>query len=472
MAVHWSGVGPELILRIDRDSEIPLRSQLESGLREAVRGGRLQVGERLPSSRELARELGVSRGLVQECYGQLQAEGYLASQVGSATRVAMAASEPRSPVSTASRTSAPGLIADFRSAVPDLASFPRNDWVWATREACRRVSNLELDYLDPRGSLVLRAVLAAYQRRVRAAVTDQNHIVICAGFAQGIRIVVEVLRRSGVDCIAFEDPGPGSAAMSETVRVAVAAGMRVAYAPVDDRGIDVAALDTTGARLVVVTPAHQSPTGVVLSAERRQALVAWAQRKDAYVIEDDYDSEFRYDREPLGVVQGLAPDRVFTIGTVSKSLAPAVRLGWVITPPRWLDDVAQSKRLSDRGSSTLDQFALAMLLESGRYDRHLRRMRACYRHRRDVLVGALSTLAPGVELSGLAAGFHAVANLADAADQHAIVSAARLRGVGLYGMDLNRADGSASPPRLVLGFGNVADRAIEPGIAAIADLLR
>jgi len=249
-------------------------------------------------------------------------------------------------------------------------------------------------------------------------------------------------------------------------------GIQVVHVPVDARGIDVAALDASGARAVVVTPAHQAPTGVVLSAGRRHALVEWAGRNDAYILEDDYDSEFRYDREPIGLLQGLAPDRVAAIGTVSKALAPAVRLGWVLAPPALSAAVAAEKRVSDRGSSGLDQLALAALLESGRYDRHLRRMRATYARRRGVLIDALARHAPGVRLTGLAAGFHAVAHLPESATEQAVVSAARERSVGLYAMGPQRATKVAAPPQLVLGFGQVSERAVEPGIAAVADLLR
>jgi GntR family transcriptional regulator/MocR family aminotransferase len=204
------------------------------------------------------------------------------SQIGSATRVA-AGARPAPAASLPEPVSPPRLIADFRSGVPDLGSFPRDDWAWATREAC-------------------------------------------TGFAQGLNLVLRALTPLGVRCAALEDPGHGDLATSDSARSARAAGMDVMQVPVDDLGLDVSALEASGARVVVVTPAHQAPTGVVLAAMRRHALVEWAARNDGFVVEDDYDSEFRYDRQPVGVLQGLAPDRVFTIGTVSKSLAPAVRL--------------------------------------------------------------------------------------------------------------------------------------------------
>jgi GntR family transcriptional regulator / MocR family aminotransferase len=238
-------------------------------------------------------------------------------------------------------------------------------------------------------------------------------------------------------------------------------GLRVVHVPVDDLGIDVAALDASGAQVVVVTPAHQLPTGGVLTPGRRHALVDWASRNGAFIVEDDYDSEFRYDREPVGVLQGLALDRVFAIGTASKALAPQALAG----------AVAAGKLISDRGSSTLDQLALAALIRSGRYDRHLRRMRVIYGRRRTRLIAGLARHAPGVRLTGLAAGFHAIADLPAAADEQSVTAAARERLVGLHGISEYRAAGTAEPPQLVMGFGNVGERAIEPGIAAVADLL-
>ena len=322
-------------------------------------------------------------------------------------------------------------------------------------------------YGDARGSTELRAVLAGYLRRVRAAAAAPERIVVCNGYAQGLGLTLRVLADTGVRAVAFEDPGsPGTVGAA-----ARAAGLRAVPVPVDEQGLDVAALARTDARAVVVTPAHQWPTGVALAPERRLALLAWVRERDGFVIEDDYDAEHRYDREPVGSLQGLAPDRVVSLGTVSKSLAPALRIGWMLCPPRLADAVAEQKHLSDRGTPTLDQLALARLIESGRFDRQLRRMRATYASRRDTLLAALAEHAPGVSLTGLAAGFHAVAHLPEGADERRVVAAARERGVGLHGMSACRARVGAYPPRLVLGFGNLGSRAITAGIAAVGDLL-
>ena len=464
MPIQWAGLGPEILLELDRERPEPLRLQLERGLREAIRSGRLQPGERLPSSRELARELGVSRGLVLECYTQLQAEGYLASRGGSATRVALGAEAPPVPPPRPAAPARPSV--DFRHGLPDLASFPRRDWAWAMREACREVQAGELGYVDAWGSQALRVVLAAYLRRVRGAVAEPERVVICSGVQQGVNLLIRALAKRGVKRVAFEDPG------HPDHRAGLAlAGIEAVPVPVDERGVELEALEASGAGAVVLTPAHQSPTGALLAPERRQALVAWAAENDATLIEDDYDAEFRYDREPVGALQGLAPERVATLGSVSKSLAPGLRLGWVVCPPRLADAIVDEKRIEDRSAPVLDQLALAALIESGRYDRHLRRMRGVYSARREALMDALARHAPGLDLRGLAAGFHVLVILPEGVTEAEVVAAARERSVGVYGLSDNAFGEARWPPALVIGFGNVGEGAIEDGIAAIADLL-
>lgn len=481
MPVEWSGSGPEVLITLERGRGTPLRAQLEEQLRRAIRSGRLAAGERVPSSRALASQLGLSRGLVQQAYAQLQAEGYLVTRGGSATRVAGRITPTRPvhreqpaaarPSPAAPGVAAPGLVApavaDFKSGVPDLASVPRDDWAWAVHEACRTAPNAEFDYGDPQGSRRLREVLAAYLRRVRAMDADPGQVLVCTGVRQGLGLVLSVLAARGVDRVAFEDPGP----VTGVPAAARWAGLAAVPVAVDERGIDVAALDASGAAAVLVTPAHQWPTGVVLAAERRLELIAWAARRGAVVIEDDYDAEFRYDREPVGSLQGLAPEHVVTLGTVSKSLAPVLRLGWVVSPHALAVDLARMKDLADRGFPGLDQIALATLIEAGRYDRHLRKMRAEYAARRDMLVAALAEHAPSVTLTGLAAGFHAIGHLPAGAGEQDVIAAARARGVGLYGMSTHRADHSPRPPQLVLGFGNTGQRAIRSGVSVLGDIV-
>jgi GntR family transcriptional regulator/MocR family aminotransferase len=468
VVAEWSSSGRDLLVTLDRDR--PLRAQLEAQLRTAIRTGRLAADERLPSTRTLAHDLELSRGLVQEAYEQLRAEGYLTSRGGSATRVA-ALSEVRAPVPVPEpRLPDPStaLIADFESGVPDLGLAPREDWAWAVREACRALPNAAFHYGDSRGIAATREVLASYLGRVRAVDTDADRIVVCTGFAQGLAITLRALARRGLTRVAVEDPG----SIGTVTAAATAAGGEAVPVRVDEHGVDVDALTASGARVAVVTPAHQWPTGVVLSPERRHQLLAWARECDGIVVEDDYDAEFRYDRDPVGSIQGLDPDRVVGLGTVSKSLAPALRLGWAVVPAGLVDEIAAAKAVADRGSSGIDQAALATLIDSGRYDRHLRRMRAEYARRRDALVDALATHAPRLRLTGLAAGFHAVAHLPEGADEQGVIDEARRRRVGLRGMRRYRSGREPGPPQLVFGFGNTGTREIEAGIAAVADLLQ
>jgi len=469
VAIEWSTSGPDLLVELDRSGAVPLRAQLEQQLRAAVRSGRLVAGERLPSSRTLAGQLGLSRGVVQECFEQLVAEGYLIARAGSATRVARLEPRPVDPPAPARPVAGPRLVADFASGVPDLGLVPRDDLAWAVREACRTAPNDAFDYGDPCGHERLRDVLAGYTRRVRAADADPYRIVVCAGYQQALAVTLQALVAEGRTRVAVEDPG----SIGTVTAAARAAGGDCRPVPVDERGIDVAALGASGARVAVITPAHQWPTGVVLAPERRHELIAWARAHDAVIVEDDYDAEFRYDREPVGALQGLAPDCVVGIGTVSKSLAPGLRLGWAVVPEWLAAPMAAAKQVADRGAPVLDQLALATLIESGRFDRHLRRMRAEYAGRRDALVTALAEHAPHVPLTGLAAGFHAVVHLPRGTEESVIVDRALAAGVRLYGMGRYRAAGAAgSPPQLVMGYGNTSARAVAAGIATIGPLLR
>ena len=295
---------------------------------------------------------------------------------------------------------------DFEYGVPDLRSFPMRDWLWAMGVAGRTATAADLGDELGAGSTQLREVLAAYLRRVRGAVADPESVFVCAGFRYGLNLVLRALLAEGVTTAAVEDPGP-----VDHDAIARRSGLQVVPVPVDERGIDVAALARTPARVVVVTPAHQAPTGVVLAPERRHALVEWAHAVDGFVVEDDYDAEFRYDRQPVGAVQGLAPDRVVAMGSTSKTLSPTLRMGWLVCPPRLHESVGVEKQLLGRGAPGLDQLALAALVESGRYDRHLRQMRSVYKGRREALVEALARYAPDVAVTGLAAGCHAVLRL-------------------------------------------------------------
>ncbi|MEP6649753.1 MAG: PLP-dependent aminotransferase family protein [Lapillicoccus sp.] len=467
MPVDWTRGGPELLLGLDRSAGMPLARQLQEQLRDAIRSGRLARGERLPASRALAAQLGVSRGVVVDTYAQLESEGYLHSAQGSGTVVASSGGDVARPETR--RPIGPRFEIDFEYGVPDLRSFPMRDWLWAMGVAGRTATAADLGDEHGTGATQLREVLAAYLRRVRGAVADPDGVFVCAGFRYGLNLVLRALLTEGVTTVALEDPGP-----VDHDEIARRSGMRVVPVPVDDNGIDVVALVRTSARVVVVTPAHQAPTGVVLAPERRQALVEWANAVDGFVIEDDYDAEFRYDRQPVGAVQGLAPDRVIAMGSTSKTLSPTLRMGWLVCPPRLRDAVGVEKQLLGRGAPGLDQLALAALIESGRYDRHLRQMRALYKRRREALVDALERYAPDVTVTGLAAGCHAVLRLPEGVSEEAAVTGCAARSVAVYGMSRYHSDRGTEPAELaelVLGFGNVRESAITEAMRRVAPAL-
>ncbi|MHA7210187.1 MocR-like pyridoxine biosynthesis transcription factor PdxR [Arthrobacter sp. MDT1-65] len=478
MSIPWSGQGPPLLLALDRTDGIPLGHQLQEQLRAAVRDGRLSTGERLPSSRRLSQDLGVSRGLVVACYEQLIAEGYLVGAGGSGTRVAAGVGRqtPGRRAARPSTTTEHRIDVDFEYGVPDLRSAPLRDWIWALREAGRTAPTAVMGDEGDAGSFRLREVVAAYHRRVRAGTAEPEHAVIVNGFRQGLVLVLGALARSGIEQVGLEDPGPRQ--HDEIVR---RAGMRPVAVPVDGAGLDVDALRRSGARAVLVTPAHQCPTGVVMGPGRRQALVAWAAEVDGIILEDDYDAEFRYDRQPVGSLQGLAPDRVLALGSLSKTMAPGIRLGWLLVPQSLVGPVVREKLLTSRGAPALDQLALAALMESGRYDRHVLRMREVYRRRRDVLARAVAQHAAGLHLAGLDAGCHAVLELPAGVAEADVVQAAlhravRVHGLSRYRVDAPRAAEADVPAALVLGFGNVGEERILRGVevlgGVIADGLR
>jgi GntR family transcriptional regulator/MocR family aminotransferase len=454
---------PEILLRVERRPGTPLRAQFERELRDAIRVGRLRPGTPLPSSRALAADLGLSRGVVVEAYEQLLAEGYLTARRGSATRVATRESkvEPAVPVERV----APAMRYDFRPGVPDAEMFPRRAWLMSLRRVLTSAPGAAFGYPDPRGVAPLRQALSAYLNRVRGTAAHAGHVVLCTGFAQGLRLVCQALRAREVTRVVVEDP---SHAVHRATMQAL--GLRLTPIPVDQSGLRVERLRTVDAGAVVVTPAHQFPTGAVLAPERRAALLDWAATRGAIVIEDDYDAEYRYDREPIGALQGLAPDRVVYAGSVSKTLAPALRLGWLVLPGEFVAEVAQLKRREDMGSPALDQLAYADFLERGELDRHLRRMRLLYRRRRDVLVAALRKLAPGLRVHGVAAGLHLLVELDPGADEQKVIDAAARLSVAVYGVHAHRAQ-HPGPPALLLGYGTLNHTAIVEGVKRLASVL-
>ncbi|MHC3388978.1 MocR-like pyridoxine biosynthesis transcription factor PdxR [Streptomyces lavendulocolor] len=467
MAEEWGGGAWELLVPAVAAPPRRRGRTLQAALREAVRSGRLAAGTRLPSSRELAADLGVSRGLVTEAYEQLTAEGYLRSDRGSGTWVGDAVRR----AAPAARDLAPGTAGarvDFRPGTPDLSLFPRTAWGAAHKAALSRLPHRALGYPDPRGLPELRTALAALLARRRGVVADPERVVVCSGVSQAMTLLAFVLGARGLDALGVEDPGS-----PEPAALFASAGLRTVPLPLDAEGLEPAALAASGLRAVVTTPAHQFPSGIGYSARRRAGLLDWARTVDGYLVEDDYDGDFRYDRAPVGALQGLDPERVVYTGSVSKSLAPGLRLGWMLVPESLAAEVVERKRTMDLGNPSLDQAALAHFVTSGGYDRHLRRCRRAYRERRDALIAALAEHLPGTEVSGIAAGLHVIARVpgrhARGAPEAVFVERAAAAGVALRPLgeytSARRDDGDV---RLVLGYAHLSPGDIGRGVRLMA----
>jgi GntR family transcriptional regulator / MocR family aminotransferase len=452
-----------LLVMLRNDGHVPLHRQIETSIREAIRAGRLPRGSSLPPSRALAADLGVSRGVVVEAYQQLTAEGYLASQSGGYTRVAAG---PAPPTAALSQERAPRPTIDLSYGRADVSSFPRAAWLRSIRAALADAPNEVFGYLSGRGVPQLRTAMAGYLNRVRGTVADPEQMVICTGYAQGVTLLMGVLAARGARRLALEDPSSNDDALP----AARAAGLDVVGIPVDGDGIRVDALRDSGADAVILTPSHQWPTGSVLSARNRAAVVRWAAERGAVIIEDDYDAEYRYDRTPVGSVQGLAPDHVVYAGSASKTLAPGLRLGWFVLPAHLTEPMAAAKIAADRGSAALEQMALADFVTRGEFDRHLRRMRPVYRRRRDALLAALDRHLPWLEPDGVSAGLHLVTWLPPRLDEAAVVAAARRAGIGLDAVGPYRIS-NPGPGGLIFGYATVSERAIAEGVATLAEVI-
>jgi GntR family transcriptional regulator/MocR family aminotransferase len=455
----------DVLLAVDRGGPGTLGAQIEHQLRRAIRDGKLRPGTQVPSTRDLARQLGISRRVAVDAYAQLAAEGYLLLRQGARPRVsssaAVAATERSAPLS---RDAA--VRFDFRPSMPDVSSFPRRAWLRSLRTALTTMTDADLGYGDPLGVEALRTSLADYLGRVRGVVAGAECIAVTCGYSQGLGIVCSVLAERGARRVAVEDPS-----FPEQRMVVRRAGLEPVPIEVDELGLRVDLLADADVDAVVLTPAHQHPTGVVLAADRRAELVSWLRERDAIAIEDDYDAEYRYDRAAVGALQGLDPERVVYIGSVSKSLVPALRIGWLVVPPPLVDAVRAGKQLADRQTDRIQQHAFADFLARGELDRHLRRQRAEYRRRRDALLAAVARELPRASVSGIAAGLHAIVELHDGEDEAAIVDEARRRGIVLETMNANRAGPARAPATLLLGYGQISEPAIGPGIRAIAEAI-
>jgi GntR family transcriptional regulator / MocR family aminotransferase len=449
-------------LRLDRGPGETLRAALERTLREAIQSGALREGVRLPSSRALAHALSVSRGVVSDAYGQLEAQGFLVTRPRAAPMVA-GVQRSETPRREEPEPPRPAPRYDLTPTTPDVTLFPLARWLAAAQHVARRASSATLDYREPRGEHALRTALADHLGRTRGVIAEPEQIVVVQGTAQGVYLLLRVLLVRGASRVAVEDPSHTT--QHERIR---AFGFELIAQPVDNDGMAVAGLD---ADAVLVTPAHQFPLGSVLSGERRRDLLAWSRESGGLIIEDDYDAEFRYDREPVRALQGVAPEHVVQLGTVSKTLAPALRLGWLVAPPELADDAAREKRLLDDFSPALDQLTLAELLTRGDYDRHVRRARAVYRTRRDRLLTALAKQLPELTIQGVAAGVHVLLRLPPGVSDRTIAEAASRARIAVPPLSAYRirpgGDGG-----LVIGYGRLHEAAVNAATRTLAKVIR
>ncbi|GAX51775.1 GntR family transcriptional regulator [Streptomyces olivochromogenes] len=460
MALHTA-------INVVRENGVPLTAQIQRFIKKEVAAGVLHPGTRLPSSRRLADDLGVSRSVVVEAYGQLVAEGYLEAVQGAGTRVVRHLEpEPVVP-SLLDDGRVPAVRWDLRPSGRNFPAFPRRDWLVCYQRALHGVDLADLDYPPLTGVPALRLELARYLGRACGLHSAPERLMVVAGFAQTLALLCAVLPGLGVDALGIENPGhPGQ---RQFVREC---GVRPVPVPVDDEGIDVAALAASGVRAVLVTPAHQFPTGVTLSERRRQALARWARDTGGLIIEDDYDGGLWYERgaRPLAL-QRLAPDHVVHAGTASKSLAPGLRLGWLAAPPPLLDPLLRARARHDLGTDSLSQLAFAEFLRSGLYDRHLRRLNSLCRDRRRTLEEAVGGALPGARVVGSAAGLHAYVRLPRHTDEAALVAGALRRSVLVRGGAAFHARPGEGGPALVVGHAHLPRTGIGEAVREVAAAL-
>ncbi|OEJ42899.1 GntR family transcriptional regulator [Streptomyces agglomeratus] len=458
MPNHWAS--SRLDLHVDLDAAGGRRSGLECALRSAIRQGRLSAGTLLPSTRGLAKELGFSRGTVSAAYGQLVEEGYLTTRPGSGTTVAEAPQRPSAPARPAP-TSPTIPRHDLRPGLPDVSAFPVRAWLASTRRVLTHARPEVFGAGDPQGRIELRSALADYLGRTRGVLTTPDRIVITSGYHQGLGLLSGVLTAGGISTAAVEDPGHNL--LREVVR---RAGLTTLALSVDAHGAHVDAL-TQGTGAVFLTPSHQYPTGVPLHPSRRQTLRAWARSTGGLIIEDDYDGEYRYDRQPVGALQGIAPDQVVYCGTASKTLGPALRLAWMVLPPHLVSPMVRAKREADLYTETLGQLVLADLIATHAYDRHTRAARLRYRRRRELLVNRAAAI-PGLTAHGVPAGLHTLLTLpSDGPTEHQLLTRCAHHGVALRGLTELHHDPAHCPHGLLIGFAAPSEHAYPGALDAL-----
>jgi GntR family transcriptional regulator / MocR family aminotransferase len=459
------------MLLIDRNAPEPLTTQIHGRLRDMILAGTLPAGARMSSTRAMARELGVSRNIVLNAFDQLAAEGFFASRRGAGTFVAPGAALPSGQSPDLSAIHARGFrpfradCVDFRSGIPELARFPVSTWQRLSREVWGALTPLDLSYGQPEGRVELRAEIAAYIASNRGVRCHPEQVIVTSGTTQAIGIVSRLLIHGARSICLLEDP-----ITSDIVRIVAGHGGRVVPVPVDNQGMSTKALPKSGnPAFLYATPSHQYPLGVTLPIQRRVVLVDYARSRKTYIVEDDYDSELRFESPPIEAIQGLDPERVVYLGTFSKTLCPALRIGYIVLPPALVDRGREAKWFSDLHCASVDQLVLARFICDGHFLRHVHAMKKLYRARRDVLVDALlRRFGRSAEVLGSAAGLHLCARFRGVRFTPKLVAALERDGVRIYPVAEHAIREGTWEDTLVFGYGMLDGARLEEGVALLS----
>ena len=462
-----SAEGFDLFVAVDRSCATPLGRQIEDQVRNAIRSRRLHAGRELPSTRALARDLAVSRGVVVRAYAQLAEEGYLQLRQGAAPSVR----EPRtdSPAAAACKRGvgrACKVRYDLRPHLPEASLFPRHAWLRSLRHAVTTAGNADLTYSGSRGLEQLRTEVSAYLGRARGIAAGPDQIVITAGCTHSLNLVFHMLARRGAGRIGLENP---SDVMVQTI--AERAGLNPVGISLDEDGILVGELRAAAVPAVVVSAGHQFPTGSVLARERQVALMRWAATVGAVVVEDEYDAALRPDWTAISAQDGLAHERVVYLGSTGKTLSPAVRIGWAVLPKALATAFAEEVVTSVLQISAIEQLAFADFLRRGEFDRHLRQMRLVFRRRRAAVAAAFEGILPQVEVHEAAAGLNMLIELPCVELEQAAVRQANSRGIRLETLSRHTLPGYRGPAGLLIGVGALQDGAISHVVEELAQVL-
>ncbi len=456
-----------LWLDIDRSSGVTLTRQVYEALRAKILSGELRAGERLPSTRELARTLGVSRNVVLGAYDQLVAEGFVESRPGAGNFVAEGAllgaprkyAAPQAP-SGISLSTGTGEIIDFKSGIPALELFPRKKWAGLLYGACMDTDFSRFGYGEPEGALKLRQVLGAYLFKTRGVYCEPGQIIVTTGAVQALALAARLLLEKG-ELVAAEDPSN-----HDLQRILTATGALLHPVPVDDKGI-LTELLPEGAKLIYLTPSHQFPMGGILPIQRRIEIINYAREQKTFILEDDYDSEFRHEGLPVSSIQGLEPERVIYVGTFSKIMFPALRIGYMVLPRSLARKCALLKRRSDYHTPLADQLALAGFIESGLLERHVAKMRKLYGRRRKKLIECLEQHFHGrYRVEGEAAGIHLVVEFGFKPDS-SFLRLLKGEGVRIYPVEVHAALKGRNGSKFIMGYGGLSEEQLAEGVLRI-----